>query len=77
MAVRAIVWLCWGEDFIREAVESARSAAAIDADRILITDAAGAALAQSHAAFTSIVPTGLVHGNNLEKSRLIELLPTG
>ena len=77
MAVRAIVWLCWGEDFIREAVASARSAATIDADRILITDAAGAALAQDHATFTSIVPIEPVHGNNLEKSRLIDLLPTG
>jgi len=77
MAVRAIVWLCWGEDFVREAVESARSAATVEADRILITDAAGAALAQDHPAFTSIVPIELVHGNNLEKSRLIDLLPTG
>ena len=77
MAVRAIVWLCWGEDFIREAVASARSAATIDADRILITDAAGAALAQDHAAFTSIVPIEPVHKNNLEKSRLIDLLPAG
>jgi hypothetical protein len=77
MAVRAIVWLCWGEDFIREAVASARSAAAIDADRILITDAAGAALARDHAEFTSIVPIEPVHGNNLEKSRLIDLLPAG
>jgi hypothetical protein len=77
MAVRAIVWLCWGEDFIREAVASARSAATIDADRILITDAAGAALARDHAEFTSIVPIEPVHGNNLEKSRLIDLLPAG
>lgn len=77
MAVRAIVWLCWGERFIREAAASARSAGAIDADRILITDAAGAALATNHPDFTSIVPIELVHANNLEKSRLIDVLPAG
>jgi hypothetical protein len=74
---RAIVWLCWGERFINEAIDSARSAAAIEADRILITDAAGAHYAKDNPAFTSIVRTHLVHANNLEKSRLIELLPDG
>jgi hypothetical protein len=74
---RAIVWLCWGERFVREAIASARSAASIAADRILITDAAGAACAAADGAFTSVVPTQVVHGNNLEKSRLIDLVPPG
>ena len=56
---------------------SARSAAAIEADRVLITDAEGATYANDNAAFTSIVPTQLIHANNLEKSRLIDLLPAG
>src|ERR1700738_596154 len=68
MAIRAIVWLCWGERFIREAAASARSAAAIDADRILITDAAGAASAANQPEFTSIVTIELVHANNLAKT---------
>jgi hypothetical protein len=74
---KAIIWLCWGERFIDEAAASARSATAIAADRILITDAAGAAYAKANTAFTSVVETQLVHGNNLEKSRLIDLLPDG
>ena len=74
---RAIVWFCWGERFIAEAIDSARSAAAIEADRVLITDAEGATYANGNAAFTSIVQTQLIHANNLEKSRLIDLLPAG
>jgi hypothetical protein len=74
---RAIVWFCWGERFISEAIDSARSAAAIEADRILITDAEGATYANGNAAFTSIVQTQLIHANNLDKSRLIDLLPDG
>ncbi len=74
---RAIVWFCWGERFIDEAIDGARSAAAIEADRVLITDAQGATYADGNAAFTSIVRTQLIHVNNLEKSRLIDLLPDG
>jgi hypothetical protein len=74
---RAIVWFCWGERFIDEAIDSARSAAAIEADRVLITDAEGATYAKDNPAFTSIVRTQLIHGNNLDKSRLIDLLPDG
>ena len=74
---RAIVWLCWGERFISEAIDSARSAAAIEADRVLITNAEGARYVEDNPAFTSIVQTQLIHANNLEKSRLIDLLPDG
>jgi hypothetical protein len=74
---RAIVWFSWGERFIDEAIDSARSASAIEADHVLITDAEGATYADGKAAFTSIVRTQLIHANNLEKSRLIDLLPDG
>lgn len=74
---RAIVWLCWGEKFLDEAVESARSALAIEADRILITDEAGALYTGQRTEFTSIVRMTPVYRNNLEKSRLIDLLPGG
>ena len=74
---RAIVWFCWGERFIGEAMDSARSAMAIEADRILITDAEGATYAGGNPAFTSIIQTRLIHVNNLDKSRLIDLLPDG
>lgn len=74
---RAIVWFCWGERFVSEAIDSARSAAAIEADRVLITDAEGATYANGNPAFTSIVQTQLIHANNLEKSRLVDLLPDG
>ena len=73
----ALVWLCWGDRFIREAAESARSSEAIAADRFLITDAAGVACARDSTAFTGIIPIELGHGNNLEKSRLIDVLPQG
>jgi hypothetical protein len=74
---RAIVWFCWGERFVSEAADSARSAATIDADRVLITDAAGAEYADGSAVFTSIIQTQLLYTNNLDKSRLIDLLPDG
>jgi hypothetical protein len=74
---RAIVWLCWGEEFISEAIESARSAATIGVDRFLITDSDGAAYAQDRGEFTSITATKFIVRNNLEKSRLIDLLPEG
>jgi hypothetical protein len=74
---RAIVWLCWGEQFLSEAIESARSTLAIKGDRVLITDAAGASRAKESTEFTSIIPMRPVYGNNLEKSRLIELIPPG
>jgi hypothetical protein len=74
---RAIVWFSWGERFIDEAIDSARSAAAIEADRVLITDAEGAKYTKNNPAFTSIVQTRLIHADNLEKSRLIDLLPNG
>src|SRR5580698_7061099 len=74
---RAIVWFCWGERFIDEAADSARSAAAIEADRFLITDAAGADYAKGNGVFPSIIATELRYGNNLEKSRLVDLLPGG
>jgi hypothetical protein len=74
---RAIVWFCWGERFVSEATASARSASAIDADRILITDWESAKYAEDSAVFTSIVQTQLLHANNLDKSRLIDLLPDG
>ena len=54
---RAIVWFSWGERFIDEAIDSARSAAAIEADRVLITDAEGAKYTKNNPAFTSIVQT--------------------
>jgi hypothetical protein len=74
---RAIVWFCWGERFIDEAIDSARRAAAIEADRVLITDAEGATYVNGNTVFTSIVQTQLIHANNLEKSRLVDLLPDG
>jgi hypothetical protein len=74
---RAVVWFSWGERFVDEAIDSARTAAAIEADRVLITDAEGAQYAKDNPAFTLIVQTRLIHANNLEKSRLIDLLPDG
>jgi hypothetical protein len=74
---RAIVWICWGETFLAEAVESARTTLAIDADRFLITDEAGVRQAQQSTEFTALVAMNPVYGNNLEKTRLIEFLPGG
>ena len=74
---KAIIWFCWGTRFIEEAAVSARSTAAIEADRFLVTDAEGAAAAKDMTEFTSIIRIGLVHRNNLEKSRLIDVLPAG
>jgi len=72
---RAIVWLCWGERFINDAMESARTTLAIDADRVLITDPAGALHAHNATEFNSIISMNLVYENNLEKSRLIDFIP--
>ncbi len=74
---RAIVWLCWGDKFLDEAVESARSTFTIEADRILITDEAGVLRSKQLAEFTSVIAMNPVYRNNLEKSRLIDVLPDG
>ncbi len=75
---RAIIWFCWGTRFVEEAIASARSTAAIEADRFLITDAEGAAAAaKDMTEFTSIIPIELLYRNNLDKSRLIDVLPAG
>src|SRR5262245_55520168 len=74
---RAVVWLCWGNSSVAEAVRSAGSAPIGHLDRLLITDDAGAEQAAQSGAFTSVIRTQLVYRNNLEKSRLIELLPDG
>lgn len=74
---RAIIWLCWGEEFIRDAIESSRSTLPIEADRVLITDAAGAMCATDSAAFSSVIPIEPIYRNNLEKSRLVDLIPHG
>jgi hypothetical protein len=60
---------------VEEAIESARTAARLDADRILITEERSAQKAEESVAFTSIIVTRLAHANNLEKSRLIDFVP--
>src|SRR5262245_46392696 len=74
---RAILWLCWGERFVDEAIESARTAATLKIDRFLITTSEHASRARESGAFSSIITTRLLHVNNLEKSRLIDLAPAG
>jgi len=76
-AKRAIVWLCWGEKFLPEAIASARTTLAIEGDRILITDQLGVSYAKESTEFTSIVSMNPVYANNLEKSRIIDLIPAG
>jgi len=73
----AVVWLCWGETYLRQAVESARSTLPLGIDRVLITDAATAALARPDDVFTRVVPAELPYGSTLDKSRLIDLIPAG
>jgi hypothetical protein len=75
--MRAVVWFCWGQFYIEQAIESAKTAAGLQIDRILITEAACVAQAQASGQFNAIVPTPLLHGNILDKSRLIDLLPQG
>ena len=74
---RAVVWLCWGAPFVASAIESALSGASLGLDRILITDTAGAAQAADADVFTAIIPATFPHGNNLDKSALIDLIPEG
>jgi len=74
---RALIWLSWGGRHVAEAIESARTANSLDADRILITDRASMGQVQGAEAFTAVAPLEPVYGNNLEKSRLVDLLPTG
>jgi hypothetical protein len=74
---RAAIWFCWGQDFVEEAIASSKSAASLQADRFLITDAASAAQAEVSGEFTAVISTPLVYGNILDKSRLIDLLPDG
>jgi hypothetical protein len=72
---RAIVWFCWGKRFVADAIVSARATAAVEADRLIIVDRENAALAETSGVFNTILPVDLEFHNNLEKSRLIDLLP--
>jgi hypothetical protein len=74
---KAIIWLCWGDRFVREAVDAARATAAIGADRFLITDVESAPHGRDSGQFTAVITADLERKNNLEKSRLIELIPRG
>jgi hypothetical protein len=74
---RAIVWFCWGARFVAEAIASARTTTAVDADRVLITDRENAAVAEASGVFATVLPIDLQFHNNLEKSRLVDLVPGG
>src|SRR5216683_2778811 len=74
---RGVVWFCWGQSSVAEAVVSAQGAPIRHLDRFLITDDVGAEQAEESGAFTSIIRTRLLHASNLEKSRLADLLPDG
>jgi len=52
-----------------------QTAAPLGIDLVLFTNEVGARQARSAMAFTSIVPIRLRYANNLEKSRLIDLIP--
>jgi len=74
---RAIIWFCWGEAYTAAAVESARSAASVTADRFLIVDRPSAAAAAASGSFTDVIAIDTVFRNNLEKSRLVDFVPPG
>lgn len=54
---------------------SARSALTLGVDRVLIADAEAARLAAGDTVFTRVVEAAPLFPNNLEKSRLIDLVP--
>jgi hypothetical protein len=74
---RAIVWVCWGEAYVLQARESARTTLSLGIDRLLITDAETARFLAGDKVFTAIIRTEFPHGNNLDKSRVTDLIPGG
>jgi hypothetical protein len=71
----AIIWVCWGEDYALQARDSALTTMGLGIDRVLITDAETARRIEPDGVFTSVVPVEFVYGNNLDKSRLLDLIP--
>ncbi len=71
----AVVWLCWGEKYLREAQASALTTMPLGIDRLLITDADTAELVEPDGIFTEVIPAELPYGSNINKSRLIDLIP--
>jgi hypothetical protein len=71
----AVVWLCWGEEYLEEARESALTTMPLGIDRLLITDADMAKLVERDGVFTTVIPAELPYGSNINKSRLIDLIP--
>ena len=71
----AIVWRCWGATYLAEARESARSTLSLGIDRVLIVDHETEHLAKGDPLFTRVIAAEPKHRNNLEKSRIFELVP--
>jgi hypothetical protein len=76
MSRRAVVYLAWGERFLREAALSAASVPIAHLPRILLTDEASAGLITSASPFTDVRIVTLRERNTLAKSWLIDYLPS-
>lgn len=72
---RAIVYLAWGEKHIGEAMTSARTAALVGVDRLLITDRASVALLPPDAPFERVIEHVFVLKGFLTKPEMLDLLP--
>jgi hypothetical protein len=72
---RAIVYVAWGEPHVREAVTSARTAAFMKTDRLLITNAASRRFVPHDAPFEHLIEHTFRLSGQLAKTEIFSLLP--
>lgn len=72
---RAIVYVAWGEQHVREAGASARTAGLMKADRVLITNAASRRFLPPDAPFQHVIEHAFRLPGQLAKSEMFPLLP--
>lgn len=72
---RAIVYVAWGQRHIAEAERSAKSAAQVGADRLLITNSASARLLAGAPPFERVIPHEFRLPGQLAKTEMFDLLP--
>jgi hypothetical protein len=72
---RAIVYLAWGPSYIEEAITSARTAAVVGVDRLLITNPESRSFLGSDAPFESVIEHKFQLPGFLRKAEMVDLLP--
>lgn len=75
MPKRAIIYVCWGKDFILEAIASAPSAAFLGIDRILVTKSDSVQFVPPGAPFEKVMTYPFTLAGLMAKAEMLHFLP--